>query len=153
MEGDMPAVDAFASNAVELLRTFFVMAIVAFLCSAFLAVTFLQSAINKIADYKGNRDYFNSQFGQTPLRSAVGFLLPVLTLFELLSGLLCLAGMIMVLVNGQTTWMILGCSFSAFTIVCLLLGQRIAKDYAGAASLTGYFIVAIAGLIGTAFCG
>lgn len=149
----MPVADVFAGNATELLRTFLVMATVAFLCCAFLAVTFLQSAFNKMADYKGNREYFNSHFSHTPLRWVAGLLLPLLILFELVSGLLCLAGMIMVFVNGQTTWMILGCSFSAFTIVCLLLGQRLAKDYAGAASITGYFLVAIAGLIGTAFCG
>lgn len=148
----MPVADVFAANSAELLRTFFVMAIIAFLCSGFLAVTFLQSAINKITDYKGNREYFISQFAHSPLRNAVGLLLPLLTFSELLSGLLCLLGMIMVFVNGQTFWMVLGCSFSAVTILCLLIGQRLAKDYAGAASLTGYFLIAIAGLFGTAFC-
>ncbi|MFM2016765.1 MAG: hypothetical protein RL007_421 [Bacteroidota bacterium] len=149
----MPVVDVFAGNATELLRTFLVMAIIAFLCSGFLAVTFLQSAINKIADYKGNREYFKAQFSQTPLRHFTGLLLPFVTILELMSGLLCVIGMIMVPLNAETSWMILGCASGAITIICLLIGQRIAKDYAGAASLTGYFIVAILGLIGTAFCG
>lgn len=153
MEGDMPVADVFAGSAAELLRTFLVMAVIAFLCCGFLAVTFLQSAINKIVDYKGNREYFKAQFSQSPLRHLSGFLLPIITLLELLSGIFCLTGMIMVLINGETSWMILGCATAAFTIICLLFGQRVAKDYAGAASLTGYFIVAILGLVGTAFCG
>ena len=149
----MPVADVFAGNAAELLRTFLVMAIIAFLCSAFLAVTFLQSALNKIADYNGNRDYFKAQFGKTPLRHFTGLLLPVVTILELMSGLFCVIGMIMVPLKGETSWMIPGCASCAITIIFLLLGQRIAKDYAGAASLTGYFIVAILGLVGTAFCG
>ncbi len=149
----MPVADVFAGSAAELLRTFLVMAVIAFLCCGFLAVTFLQSAINKIADYNGNREYFKAQFSQSPLRHLSGFLLPIITLLELLSGIFCLTGMIMVLINGETSWMILGCATAAFTIICLLFGQRVAKDYAGAASLTGYFIVAILGLVGTAFCG
>jgi hypothetical protein len=39
------------------------------------------------------------------------------------------------------------------SLLCLLLGQRLAKDYAGAASLTGYFLVAMLGIVGAALSG
>jgi hypothetical protein len=152
MEGDMVAAD-LGENIGHALRLMFIMAGVAFLCCAFLAITFLQSSINKIRDYKGNRNYFQSQFAASPLKNFTGFLLPLLLILELASGLLSVFAMIDVLFFGHTITMAFACGISALTLLCLLFGQRVANDYAGAASLTGYFLVAIAGMIGTAFCG
>ena len=39
----------------------------------------------------------------------------------------------------------LGLGLASITICCLFLGQRLAKDYAGAANLTIYFLVALFG--------
>ena len=47
---------------------------------------------------------------------------------------------------GSTDWAVVGLSLSALNICLLFAGQRIAKDYAGAAVLAAYFAVALIGL-------
>jgi putative oxidoreductase len=124
-----------------------VVKLIAGLCAAFLGITFLQSAFDKISNYPANKAYFQSQFATSPLRNSVHLLLPVLTVLELLSGLGCIGGIVLsVLYTGS--WLIgYGLFAAACTLLCLLSGQRIAKDYAGAASLTGYFLIAVFGLM------
>ena len=41
---------------------------------------------------------------------------------------------------------LLGIELSAITLIFLLVGQRLAKDYAGAMSLAVYFIISIIGV-------
>lgn len=117
------------------------------LCAAFMGIVFCQSAFDKITDYKGNREYFKSQFSKSVLAGSVGMLLPILTLLEIGSGLLCLGGIFLRMSKISTEAIGFGLLLSACTLLCLLFGQRIAKDYAGAASLTGYFLVSIFGLM------
>ena len=121
------------------------------LCAAFMGVTFTQSGIDKLINYKGNRDYFQSQFSKSPLANLSGILLPAILLFEIISGLLCLAGIVCLLLDVYTAVVGFGLFMSALTLVFLLFGQRMAKDYAGAASIPGYFLVAVAGLVASGF--
>jgi hypothetical protein len=53
----------------------------------------------------------------------------------------------MLLVTGSRTLAALGALLAIAAILMLFFGQRIAKDYAGAAALVPYFIVASAGLV------
>lgn len=121
--------------------------IISLLCAAFMAITFCQSAWDKITDYAGNKSYFQSQFSKSILHNLSGLLLAVLTLLELASGLLCAFGILWIVFAKDPLFLGAGLILSACTLLCLLLGQRIAKDYAGAASIPGYFIVAVLGLI------
>ena len=41
---------------------------------------------------------------------------------------------------------ILGIELSAITLIFLLIGQRLAKDYAGAMTLAVYFIITLLGV-------
>ena len=41
---------------------------------------------------------------------------------------------------------LLGAELSAITLIFLLIGQRLAKDYAGAMTLAVYFIIAVFGV-------
>jgi hypothetical protein len=124
--------------------------IIAGVCTSFLAITFLQSSHDKIYDYKGNLAYFRSQFANSILKNSVGFLLPVLTVMEAATGLTCVAGNIARIFFHNPLIMGISLTIGSLTLLSLLLGQRLAKDYAGAASITGYFIVAMFGLIGFA---
>jgi hypothetical protein len=117
------------------------------LCAAFMGIVFCQSAFDKIANYKSNLEYFSSQFAKTSLVKSVGLLLPLITLMETASGLLCLGGIVLRIFHISTSTVGFGLLLSGMTLLCLLFGQRIARDYAGAASLTGYFIVTIFGLM------
>ncbi len=117
------------------------------LTSAFLAIVFLQSGIDKIIDWKGNLSWLTGHFANSPLRNIVPFMLLKITVLEVLAGALSAIGVIMLLVSKQPLFALLGAELSAITILLLFFGQRIAKDYAGAATLVGYFLVALFGIL------
>lgn len=112
----------------------------------FFAILFLQSAIDKIADRKGNLSWMTPHFEKSPFRAMVPLLLTVITLIELSAGLACAFGSIAVGLMRNSDALIIGLGLSSLALCCLFLGQRIAKDYTGAATLTTYFGVALLGL-------
>lgn len=105
-----------------------------------LSILFIQSGLDKISDRKGNLEWLKGHFANSPLKNTVPFILTVLTLQEVLTGVLCLAGLGILLFIGHTPIAIIGLSLGLLTFVSLFLGQRLAKDYAGAASLVPYMI-------------
>jgi hypothetical protein len=70
-----------------------------------------------------------------------------------LAGLASFFGAIFYFIEGQKDIAILGLDLSLLSILCLFTGQRIAKDYAGAASLVGYFLLMAFGLFTFALVG
>lgn len=118
-----------------------------FLVTAFFAIVFLQSAFDKIFDRAGNLSWLTGHFQNSPFADAVPTLLSVLTALELAAGSLCALGALFTDFSS-TGWSIasIGMMLSAAALVALLLGQRLAKDYAGAAVLAAYFAVALIGL-------
>ena len=52
----------------------------------------------------------------------------------------------LLLLTRDSTVAYLGAVVSALNIVALFFGQRVAKDYAGAAVLVPYFLLAVAGI-------
>jgi len=81
-------------------------------------------------------------FAKTFLRNMVPFLLVVLTILELAAGITSLLGAIMLVTGGKPSMAQLGALLSLLSLLCLFFGQRIAKDYPGAASLMGYILFA-----------
>jgi hypothetical protein len=63
------------------------------------------------------------------------------------AGLLSAVGAVNILLGNSTELALYGAELSALSIIMLFFGQRIAKDYAGAATLVGYFIVCILGIL------
>lgn len=122
-------------------------------CCVFLAIVFLQSAYDKLFNYKGNLDWLKGHFAASPFKNSVPVLLAVLTVLESLSGLGCAVGAVFCWTATGRVIGLTGLLLAGISLLSLLLGQRLAKDYAGAASLTGYFIVAMLGIIGAAFSG
>lgn len=112
----------------------------------FLIVTFLQSGIDKITDWKGNVDFIKGHFKNSPLKNTVPFLLGVVLLLEIIASLCMIYGIYEILSSGTSFYALIGVELSALTLIFLLIGQRLAKDYAGAMSLAVYFIVTILGL-------
>tara|TARA_B100000575_G_scaffold230413_1_gene191393 strand:- start:931 stop:1332 length:402 start_codon:yes stop_codon:yes gene_type:complete len=114
------------------------------LCLIFLSILFLQSSIDKIYDWKGNIDFFKSHFSKTIFKNFVFILLVVITLFEFAAGLFSLIGTLEIFYfKSYSASAVVGSYLSGLSIVMLFFGQRIAKDYAGAASLVPYFIVTL----------
>jgi len=112
----------------------------------FLIITFLQSGIDKITDWKGNVDFITSHFKNSPFQKMVPLLLLTVLIFEIAAGILMLVGGYYILADGDGTVAKVGLEFAAITLIMLLIGQRLAKDYDGAMSLAVYFILTIFGL-------
>lgn len=113
------------------------------LCLAFLAILFLQSGLDKVFNYKGNREWLDSHFSKSPLRNTVGLLLPTITLLEVSAGICSGLGIFFLLMYGEARVGLIGAQLSTLALLALFFGQRVAQDYVGAATLTSYFIIAI----------
>ena len=116
------------------------------LVSALLAILFLQSGIDKVTDRRGNLDWLTGHFAKSPLARLVPAMLLVLTLLELAAGALAAVGAVVIAVGGTTAIAYYGAVLAGVTIVALFFGQRMAKDYPGAASLAPYFLVTLAAI-------
>ncbi|MDO8365803.1 MAG: DoxX family protein [Saprospiraceae bacterium] len=114
--------------------------------TAFFAILFLQSGLDKILDYRGNFDYLSDHFKKSPLAGSVRLLLPTITVLETLTGALSAWAFLQTLVTGQRGMAIFSPALAGVSLLCLFFGQRVGKDYAGAAALVPYFVVVLLGL-------
>lgn len=114
--------------------------------TAFFAVLFLQSGLDKALDYKGNLEYLSGHFSNSPLASGVGLLLLTITVLELLTGAISAWAFLQTLIMGHSSAAIFSPALAGVALLCLFFGQRLAKDYGGAASLVPYFVVVLLGL-------
>ena len=113
------------------------------LVSAFLAILFLQSGIDKVLDRRGNLEFLQGHFAKSPLAGMVPLLVTVITLLEIASGALSVIGCALIILSRESTVAVYGAVISAISITALFFGQRMAKDYAGAAVLVPYFLLAL----------
>jgi hypothetical protein len=111
--------------------------------SAFLAILFLQSGIDKLIDYRGNLEWLKGHFAKSQLAGVVPVLVAAITILEIAAGAFSAIGCILLIVSRDTTIAFYGAVISAVAIVALFFGQRMAKDYAGAAVLVPYFLLAL----------
>ena len=116
------------------------------LVSAFLAILFLQSGIDKVVDRRGNRAYLDEHFARSPLAGTVGPMFAVITILEISAGALLGVGFTLLLFTRDSTVAYLGAVVAGINILALFFGQRVAKDYAGAAVLVPYFLLALTGI-------
>jgi hypothetical protein len=116
------------------------------LASAFLAILFLQSGIDKVVDRRGNRAYLEQHFSKSPLAGTVGPMFAVITLLEISAGALSGMGCVVLILTRDSMVAYLGAVVGAINLVALFFGQRVAKDYAGAAALVPYFLLALTGI-------
>jgi putative oxidoreductase len=119
-----------------------------FLVTGFFAVVFVQSAIDKLTDRDGNIAYISDHFKNSPLPiEAVPLLFWMLTLIEGMAGVLCALGLLLGDFLGKGFGVsACGVSLAGVALLALLVGQRLAKDYAGAAVIAAYFAVVLIGL-------
>jgi hypothetical protein len=115
--------------------------------SAFFGILFLQSGLDKVIDRRGNLEWLTGHFAKSPLAGMVPLLLALITLMELVAGALSAIGCIVILLRGHATIAFYGAVVAGVSLLALFFGQRMAKDYPGAAALVPYFLVVIAGLI------
>ena len=105
------------------------------------AILFIQSGLDKVFDWKGNLEWLTGHFSKTFLRGTVPPMLATITVMELATGFLSAAGIVYFLVTNSGNLIFYASVLGAASIVALFFGQRVAKDYAGAAVLIPYFIL------------
>ena len=111
--------------------------------SAFLAILFLQSGIDKVIDYRSNLEWLQGHFAKSQLAGVVSVLLAAITILEVAAGALSAIGCVILIISRETTLAFYGAVISAVALIALFFGQRMAKDYAGAAVLVPYFLLAL----------
>ena len=62
------------------------------LASAFLAILFLQSGIDKVVDRRGNLEWLKEHFAKSPLAGAVPAMVIAITILEIAAGALSAIG-------------------------------------------------------------
>jgi uncharacterized membrane protein YphA (DoxX/SURF4 family) len=116
------------------------------LTSLFLAILFLQSGIDKIVDNRGNLEFLTGHFANSPLAKTVAPMFLTITILETLSGVLSGVGFLLIVFRHNPDVAFHGAVLSAISLCALFFGQRIGKDYAGAATLVPYFLLALAAI-------
>ena len=116
------------------------------LSAAFLAILFLQSGIDKVVDRRGNMEWLKGHFAKSPLAGFVPAMVTIITILELAAGSLSAIGCVWIFVRRDSAFAFYGAVAAAFAILALFFGQRMAKDYAGAATLVPYFLLALAAI-------
>ena len=112
----------------------------------FLAILFLQSGIDKIVDRTGNIEWLTGHFASSPLAGMVPMMVTTVTIAEMLAGGICAAAVPAMLLGSGDTLAVAGITLSALSLTMLFFGQRMAKDYEGAAVLVPYFLLTLVGL-------
>ena len=116
------------------------------LSSLFIAILFIQSGVDKVVNWKGEKEFYTSHFKKSILKGTVPILMPVITISELAAGFLSGIGLIIYVAGGSPNLAFLGMLLANLSIIQLFFGQRVAKDFAGAASLVPYFLITVVGL-------
>jgi hypothetical protein len=118
----------------------------ALLLLGFLAITFLQSGYDKVVDWNGNVSWLKQHFANTFIKNQVPAALLSILGLEIVSGVLAIMGMVENIINQSTLLGNYSCIVSSVTLLLLLFGQRIAKDYDGARTIVIYLIPALLGV-------
>ncbi|MEX1189591.1 MAG: DoxX family protein [Bacteroidia bacterium] len=115
--------------------------------SAFFSILFLQSGLDKLKNFRENLSSISGHFSATFLSSLAPLLFIMLTVFELLAGFLSAYGIVELIIHNSPRIAMFGALFSMASLLSVFFGQRIAKDYGGAAGISSYFIVSALAVI------
>lgn len=107
------------------------------------AILFIQSGLDKIFDWKGNLGWLTGHFSKTFLHGTVAPMVAAITVMEIATGFLSAIGIVYFLIAGSTVLIFYASVLGAASVLALFFGQRVAKDYTGAAVLIPYFILLI----------
>ncbi|MGY8944868.1 MAG: DoxX family membrane protein [Flavobacteriales bacterium] len=113
---------------------------------AFFFIVFIQSGLDKIFDYNGNLAFLKDLLKIYFSPPLITFALILVTIFELISGILCLIGIVDFIFNKSNFIGLLGLIIGSLALLILLFGQRVSKNYDGAKTIAIYFILAMIGI-------
>ncbi len=113
------------------------------ICSLFLAILFIQSGFNKVFRWDENSSWLIDHFKDSYLEKTVTPLLVIITIVEVAAGVFSAIGIVTLLLTGDIKFAYIGAVLATINITMLFFGQRIVKDYVGAANLVAYFILCL----------
>ena len=113
----------------------------ALFAALFVAILFIQSGLDKVFDWKGNLEFITGHFSKTFLAATVPMMLATITVMELATGFLSAAGIIYFLATGSLAVIFWASAIGTASLTALFFGQRVAKDYPGAAVIVPYFLL------------
>jgi len=112
----------------------------------FLAITFIISCHEKIFHWKDAMSWMIPHFEKTILKKRVPLVTGILLVVELIAAIFSIIGCIQLYINGGREFGYYGAVFSCISLLLMLIGQRLAKDYEGAKTIAIYFITAVFGV-------
>ena len=113
----------------------------------FLSIVFIQSALDKIFNWKGNLEFTVSTLTNKFPHILVRFALLSVLLLEFTGGVGSLGGILEIMFGNSSLSMAkLGTISSSLALLILLLGQRISQNYVDAKTIVIYFVVCLFGL-------
>jgi len=112
----------------------------------FVLITFGLSAVEKFSDWKGQISFLQDHFKNTFLSGMVPLLLTIISVVELAAAILAIYGIFTLITDGNFEPGFYALTAATLSLLMLMFGQRMAKDYVGSANLTAYFMVCIFGL-------
>jgi drug/metabolite transporter superfamily protein YnfA len=90
--------------------------------------------------------WLKPHFEKTILKNQVPLATGILVVLELIAGILSLSGIVELYINGGRMFGFYGAVFSCISLLFMLFGQRLAKDYDGARTIAIYFVPAVLGV-------
>ena len=113
---------------------------------AFLSIVFIQSALDKVFNWKENLEFTASTLTSKFPPRLVRFALLNVLLLEFTGGFGSLGGVVEIMVGSSLFMAKIGTITSSTALLILLLGQRISQNYMDAKTIVIYFIVCLLGL-------
>lgn len=113
---------------------------------AMVAILFLQSGLDKVINWKGEKAFMTGHFEKSILKGLVPVMLPAITMLELAAGACSAIGFALSLLGRWSVMGLVGMTLATVAIIMLFFGQRMSKDYKGAATLVPYFLMCVAGV-------
>src|SRR4030081_4171415 len=87
--------------------------------SAFLAILFLQSGIDKVVDRRGNLEWLKGHFAKSPLAGMVPLMVTAITILEIAAGTLNAVGCVLIISLHDPIVAFYGAILSTISILAL----------------------------------
>lgn len=116
------------------------------LLSLSLIITFVFSLGEKLIDITSYQNWLKEHFKNTFVLPYISILFYLVITLELISSVLLINGLYELIRFENFQVLYQGSIASSFTLLILLIGQRIAKDYQSSANLMIYIFVSIASI-------
>jgi len=107
------------------------------------SILFIQSGLDKGFNFSENMEWLKGHFAKTFLSPMTPVMVVTITILEVVAGLGTAFGLVYFVATGSAKILFCASLLGALTLLALFFGQRVAKDYPGAAVIVPYFIVQV----------